>query len=90
MERTERLEARISGDMKSLVKEAAVLRGRSLSEFVVSAAVEKAEEVMAEEGCYWKLNAEESVAFVQRLLEDREPNSRFKQAFADHEEWVRG
>ena len=44
--RQERFEARLSRSQKDLVRRAAEIRGRSLTEFVVSSAVEAAEQVV--------------------------------------------
>jgi len=79
MERTERLEARITGETKLLLREAALRRGRSLSEFVVSAAIEKAEEILEHERV-WRLNAQRSAQFVKALLSDSEPGERLRKA----------
>ena len=76
---TERLEARIASEHKSLLKEAVMLGGRSLSDFVVSAALEKAEEVFARSKAM-KLSAEQSELFVNALLGNDEPGERLKMA----------
>ena len=67
----------------------AALRGRTLGDFVISAALEEAEKVIEAESC-WKLDAKQSAAFVKRLLEDREPHPRLRRAFAEHESWESG
>ena len=56
-----RLEARIDSDRKALLKKAADLRGRSLGDFVIAAALEKAEEVLEEATC-WRLDAGSGVS----------------------------
>ena len=58
-ERLERLEARVTRRQKALLKRAATIRGRSLTDFVVSAAEEAAERVIRSEFVI-SLGAEES------------------------------
>ena len=84
MEYTERLEARIDPTRKALLQRAAELRFQSMSEFVISAAVSRAERVIEEENC-WKLTPEQSETFAQALLADSEPNEALKEAFKRYE-----
>ena len=65
--RTSRLEARIDPSVLSIVKRAAELQGRSLSDFVVTAAQEAAHKTIEEEGVI-RLSAEDQVRFVELLL----------------------
>lgn len=65
--RTSRLEARIDPGVLSLVKRAAELQGRSVSDFVVTAAQEAAHKAIEEEGII-RLSAEDQVRFVELLL----------------------
>lgn len=76
---TERLEARIGAPQKEVIRQACELEGRSISEFVVSAAVSRAEKVIEKEQ-RWKLDGEQSRSFVACLLADSEPSERLKQA----------
>ena len=65
--RTSRLEARIDPGVLSLVKRAAELQGRSVSDFVVTAAQEAACKTIADAGVI-RLSAEDQVRFVDLLL----------------------
>lgn len=49
MAKTERIEARLSADERRLIHRAAHMTGRSASSFVVAAAVEKADQLIAEQ-----------------------------------------
>jgi uncharacterized protein (DUF1778 family) len=74
-----RLEVRVSVAQKGLLQRAAVLSGRSLSEFVVASAQDAARRVIAEHESI-RLSREEQQAFVEALLQPPEPNARLKRA----------
>jgi uncharacterized protein (DUF1778 family) len=65
--RTARIEARIAPDALAVVKRAAELQGRSLSDFVVAAAQEAATRTI-EETHIIRLAAEDQVQFAELLL----------------------
>jgi uncharacterized protein (DUF1778 family) len=65
--RTARLEARIAPDALLLVKRAAELQGRSVSDFVVDAAQAAAQQMIAETHII-RLAAEDQRRFVDLLL----------------------
>ena len=65
--RTARIEARIAPDVLSLVKQAAEMQGRSVSDFVVSAAQEAAHRAIKEAQII-RLSAEDQRRFVELLL----------------------
>lgn len=46
--RSERIEARLSADERARIERAARFEGRSLSSFIVEAAVERADQILAE------------------------------------------
>jgi uncharacterized protein (DUF1778 family) len=77
--RDERLEARVSRDQKALFQRAAELQGRTLTDFVIASVHDAAVQVIAESRAI-RLNAEESRAFAEALLNPREPNARLKAA----------
>jgi uncharacterized protein (DUF1778 family) len=77
--RDARLEARVSAAQKSLLQQAAVLSGCTLSEFVVASAQDAARRVIAEHESI-RLSREEQLAFVQAVLSPNEPNARLKRA----------
>jgi uncharacterized protein (DUF1778 family) len=66
--RSARVEARISPDILAVVKRAAELQGRSLSEFIVAAAQEAANRTI-EDMQMIKLSIEDQQRFVDLLLE---------------------
>lgn len=78
-QKLERLEARITSRQKALLWRAAELRGRSLTDFVVSAAEEAAERVLRSEYLI-TLGTEESTAFAAALLSPPEPNPALRAA----------
>jgi uncharacterized protein (DUF1778 family) len=80
---TARLEARITADQKELLKEAADLRGVSLSDFVVSCAYDVAIRVVQENRVI-ELSRRDQTSFVAALLSDSEPNPRLQAAAARH------
>jgi uncharacterized protein (DUF1778 family) len=65
--RTSRVEARIAPDALALVRRAAELQGRSVSDFLVAAAVRDAQRTI-EDAHVIRLSAEEQVRFVEMLL----------------------
>lgn len=77
--RTARLEARVSKDQKNLFLQAAVLSGRSLSEFVIESTQEAATKVVKEHETI-QLSREEQMSFVSALLNPPEPGSRLRRA----------
>lgn len=70
--RASRIEARIAPDVLAVIKQAAELEGRSVSDFVVSAAREAAHRAIEEVGII-RLSAEDQKRFVDLLLNPPEP-----------------
>lgn len=83
--RSERIEARITPDVLSLVRRAAELQGRSVSDFVVSAAEQAARAAIADEHVI-RLSAEDTRRFVEALLAPPEPTPAMARA---HERYRR-
>jgi len=77
--RKERLEARVSPETKALCQEAATLEGRSLTDFVVSSAVESAKRIIRERELMG-LSARDRRVFVDSLLNPPPPNRRLQAA----------
>ena len=78
---TARLEARISTDLHAMLKRAAEIQGRTMTDFVVSAvqlaaqeAIEKAEVI--------RLSLADQECFAQALLAPPRPAPALKRAFA--------
>lgn len=66
--RTSRIEARISPDALAIVKRAAEIQGRSVSDFVVAAAQEAAHRTI-EETQIIRLSVEDQRAFAEAILD---------------------
>ena len=65
--RTARIEARIAPDVLAVVKRAAEIQGRSISDFVVAAAQEAAQRTI-EETQIIRLSVEDQRAFAETIL----------------------
>ena len=81
--RTARIEARIAPDVLSLVKRAAEMQGRSISDFVVSAAHEAAHRAI-EEAQIIRLSVEDQHRFVEVLLNPPPPTPALERAQEAH------
>lgn len=77
--RTDRLEARIPGDLKAIMVRAAALQGQTLTDFVVASASETARRVIRESEVL-QLSERDQIAFAQALLNPPEPTERMKAA----------
>lgn len=78
-ERTERLEARITQAQKALLKQAAELEGRTLSDFIVQAASDAALRTVQAYQVI-SLTAQEQKVFVEALLNPPAPGPRLRSA----------
>ncbi|QSA99216.1 DUF1778 domain-containing protein [Methylococcus sp. EFPC2] len=87
--RSARLEARISPDVLAIVKRAAELQGRSISDFVVAAAQEKAQQTI-EESSVLRLSLEDQRRFVDLLLTPPAPKPALQRAAQAHAELIQG
>ena len=81
--RTARLEARITRETLAVVRRAAEIQGRSLSDFVVAAAQEAAQKTVAELEVI-RLSREAQEKFAALLLRPPAPKSALKKAFDRH------
>jgi len=81
--RRERLEARVTADQKQRLIQAAQLSGLSLTDFIVSAADDRAREVIREHE-HMTLSAADACAFVDALLTDSAPSDRLRAAADKH------
>lgn len=77
--KTTRLEARIAPDTLAMVRRAAEIEGRSVSDFVVSAARAAAERTI-EETQIIRLSLEDQRALVEALLDPPEPTPTLRRA----------
>lgn len=78
--RTSRLEARISPELHALLKRAAELEDRTLSDFVVSAAQEAARRAIESAGLV-SLSRADQESFARALIEPRPMVPALKRAF---------
>jgi uncharacterized protein (DUF1778 family) len=85
--RTTRLETRIAPDALTLVKRAAEIEGRSVSDFVVSAAQEAARKTI-EEAQIIRLSVEDQRVLVESLLNPPAPTRALRKAKKAHERLI--
>jgi len=78
---TARLEARISTGLHAMLKRAAEIQGRSLTDFVVSAVQEAAQRAI-EQGEVVRLSLADSERCAQALLSPPDPSPALERAFA--------
>jgi len=71
----ERLETRLPSEAKQQIEYAAQLQGRSVSDFVVAAALDQASKVIEQQKIV-RLSIENSVALAEAILNPPEPNAK--------------
>ena len=86
--RTARLEARIAPDTLAVVKRAAEIQGRSISDFVVAAAEEAANRTI-EQTQIIRLSIEDQRAFAEAIINPPEPTPALRRAFRRHRELIK-
>jgi uncharacterized protein (DUF1778 family) len=86
--RTARLEARISPEALAIVRRAAEIQGRSVSDFVIAAAQEAAQKIIAEVEVI-RLSPEAQEKFVELLLHPPPLEPALMRAFDRHRTLVR-
>lgn len=85
----ERLEVRVSSEIKEMIEYAADLRGETITAFATRALAKEAEEAITSHSII-KLTMEESREFLRALSEGSEPNEELKRAAKDYWSWVAG
>jgi len=80
---TARLEARLPADVHALLKRAAEIQGRSLTDFVVTAARDAAERTINETDIL-RLSAEDQRRFAEALINPPPLAPAMKRAIAHH------
>lgn len=85
--KSERLEARVSVELKSRLQHAAQLQGRSLSEFISRSAEGVANQVIRQHQIL-KLSAVDSYAFVSALFDTPKTNRSLKSAYSDYKKKI--
>jgi uncharacterized protein (DUF1778 family) len=86
--RTARIEARIAPDALAIIKRAAEIQGRSVSDFVVAAAQEAAVNTI-EQTQIVKLSIEDQRAFAEAILNPPEPAPALRRAFRRHHDLIK-
>ena len=85
--RTERIEARIAPDVLALVRRAAEIEGRSLSDFLVGAAQEAARQTI-EQTQIIRLAMDEQQRFATLLLDPPAPTAAMARAAKAHKKLI--
>lgn len=85
---TARLEARISTDLHAMLKRAAELQGRTMTDFVV-AAVQDAAQRAIERADVVRLSLADQECFAQALLSPPKPNAALRRAFVRRRKLLR-
>lgn len=85
---TARLEARISTDLQAMLKGAAELQERTMTDFVV-AALQNAAQRAIEQGELIRLSPADQECFVQALLSPPQPAPPMEHLFARHRKRLR-
>jgi uncharacterized protein (DUF1778 family) len=85
VEKTARLQARLSMKQKSILQQSADLSGQTLSEFIINASMVEAKKVIKEHGMI-TLTTEESSRFVSVLLNPPGPNKALKGAVLNYKQ----
>ena len=83
----ERLEARVSPAIKSLIAKAAELEGSSISDFITKSARKAANRVIHESEVL-ELTAQESREFIKALLNPPKPNRALRKAYLEYKKAV--
>lgn len=79
-----RFEARLPQDVHALIKRAAELEGRSLSDFVISAAKVAAQQSIRDAEVL-QLSLSDQLIFANALINPIEPNEALQKAFKNHQ-----
>ena len=82
-QRTARVEARIAPDALELIRRAAELQGRSISDFMVAAAQEAAQRAIADVEIL-RLSRQAQEQFAALILDPPEPTAALVRAFERH------
>ena len=82
-----RLEARVSSDLHAMLKRAAEIQGRTMTDFVVAAVQEAAQRAIEQAGVV-RLSMQDQTRFAQALLAPPRPVAALKRAFARRKKLV--
>lgn len=85
--KNERITARVTEQVKDRLSSAADIMGATLNQFLVQAALEKAEKVIEKDKAIYLSNKDAQV-FFDALDNPPEPNERLKNAFKNYKEKI--
>ncbi len=85
--KSERLEARVSADLKRLFQEAANLHGITMTDFVIQSAQEAAKRAVQEQEIM-RLSEQDRKVFVSALLNPPEPSPRLRAAVEHYKKTI--
>jgi len=85
--KVERLEARVTKQLKELLQRAADMSGLSLTDFIVTSAQKAAEEAIRQNNVI-TLTKQDSLLFAEAILNPSQPNERLQAALAKHNDEV--
>lgn len=85
--RTERTEARLLPEQKKRIEQAAIIKGMSISDFIVQNADEAAIRTIRDQQT-WTLETQDRDRFVEVLLNPPAPSSRLKESLQRHRERI--
>jgi uncharacterized protein (DUF1778 family) len=88
-QRTSRVEARIAPDSLEIIRRAAEIQGRSISDFIVAAAQEAAQRTIAEIEVL-RLSRQAQEQFANLLLNPPAPTPALARALERHRELIKG
>jgi uncharacterized protein (DUF1778 family) len=79
-QRDQRLEARVTLDLKEMIERAACVQGKTVTDFMASALQEAAKQAIAEHS-HWQLTQQQQKVFVEGLMDPPAPNPKLRQAY---------
>lgn len=82
-----RLEAKVNQDIYELLKQAAAITGRTLTDFIVTVAYEEAKKTISEYQIL-HLTLNDQASLIENLTKPFEPNQSMKNAFDTYEEYL--
>jgi len=84
-----RLEARISSELQALLRRAAEIQGRTMTDFIVAAVQDAAHRTIAETEVI-RLSMADQESFARALLEPEKPSPALRRAFARRKKLLAG
>lgn len=85
--KSDRINIRLSGTNKTLLERAASVEGKTVSNYVLNCALERAEETVRKHDTI-SLNARNSETFLNALSGDVSFNKKLTDTFEEHSRWV--